>query len=608
MTSSSSLGARFLIVVFASIIIMSAIPVKTTAAPGDPYGSTVTAREIWFTAKPTNVIQTNITIKNIEGRADTFDILVIPQSGGLVWEVDAPLNTGYLPHDAEFKFPLNVTVPPITQIGSYDINVEAWPHNNASGEFSAASVTLHVNVTSAPVLSVTGNLAFRRVDPGRAGNFTVTVSNNGNVGATAHLVLYILNKNYPYNPQIGSGIYEHQFASQNVTVSPGSTGSTDLMITVPHNIYITNQDFWVRAYPVGNPDNMTDPLRIGVIINNVPYLTVTNISFSPEFPLTGKTITLTATIKNSGAIDATNVPVIFYDIVKGRDVKIGEGNVTVDDGYEADVSIEYEFTDSGEHDIKVVVMPNATAEPLEAFSNHTSIKLRTNPELVVFISFIGLMIFLGIVTGLALYEKVSLGGAYIPPMGELDRDKKEGEDTGSAKDAPPQKPEHKDIEDIAPVQMKRVATTVKKPKIEGIEPVEEVETAESRRAEEALHTAEKELEDARDQGIDVLIIEKMLREAKEDFKNREFEKAVNGSRYVKERVESLMAKQKEATEAIREAKSILSSLKWEDVDLSTPRNFVTRAETALKNGEYVSAITYAKKAKNRALQIEKLSK
>jgi hypothetical protein len=633
MANIGSYAGKVLVVSFILMVIFAAMP-SVLAAPIDPDGSTVTANQTWFKAKPTGLIQTNITIKNIEGRADTFDIVVTPPSGLAEWVVSAPENTGHLPHNAVFTFLLNVTVPPMTSAGSYSILMEAWPYHNATGEFSAASVTLHVNVSSAPVLSLSTGLALKRVDPGRTVNFTINVINNGNIGTTTTLRLYILSKDSG-NPQQGSGNYGYEFASENVTVSAGSTASTQLTISAPYNIWLTNQDFWVRAYPQGSPSNMTDPLTVRIVINNIPYLTVTNISYSPEFPLTGKPITITATIQNAGAIDAVNVLVEFFDVVGNRDTKIGETNVTVQDGHETDINIDVNFTESGEHRIKVTCMPNQTAEPLDAFSNTTTIKLRTNPELVVFIAFIGLMIFLGVVTGMAMYEKISFGGSYIPSPGEFGDDSgdaaSDGQDApgsggGALKDTehaamrpesrpgavPTQKrtrPERKDIEDMPPVPVKKMTPPpVKKPKLEGIDPVEELDTAESRRAEEALKNAEKDLEEARSQGIDVLIIEKMLREAKEDFKNREFEKAINGSRYVKERVESLMGKQKEATEAIREAKSILSSLKWEDVDLSTPRNFVTRAETALKNGEYVSAITYAKKAKNRALQIEKLSK
>ena len=108
--------------------------------------------------------------------------------------------------------------------------------------------------------------------------------------------------------------------------------------------------------------------------------------------------------------------------------------------------------------------------------------------------------------------------------------------------------------------------------------------------------------------MDVSNIQGMLDEARESLRKRDYNKAQNRAKIIVERIDNLTRKYEEAKEAIRETKVTLSSLKWEDVDLSLPKTFITRAEGAFNEGDYVKALSYAKKAKNRALQLEKMNR
>lgn len=128
----------------------------------------------------------------------------------------------------------------------------------------------------------------------------------------------------------------------------------------------------------------------------------------------------------------------------------------------------------------------------------------------------------------------------------------------------------------------------------------------AKKAEEAVQMSEQLLEKARAQGIDVMIIEKRLREAKSDLRKKEYVTAVEAAKYVTDRVKDLMRKREEAADSILDAKTILDTLKWEDIDLSTPRSFLTRSESALKKGDYLESKKYAEKAKTRALQMEQM--
>ena len=85
----------------------------------------------------------------------------------------------------------------------------------------------------------------------------------------------------------------------------------------------------------------------------------------------------------------------------------------------------------------------------------------------------------------------------------------------------------------------------------------------------------------------------MLNDAQQSLRKRDYTGANSKARIVVERVDKLIAKSDEAKQVMNDARNTLSSLQWEEgVDLSLPKTFLSRAEKAFKDGDFIQAIVF----------------
>jgi hypothetical protein len=107
-------------------------------------------------------------------------------------------------------------------------------------------------------------------------------------------------------------------------------------------------------------------------------ISASDITLSPEDPVAGETVTITATIENLGTGNVTDVIVEFWD----GDSWIGNATLSLEAGANGTVSVEWEAT-AGDHDLRVVVDPdNMIAEQDETTNNEATKSITVEPETV----------------------------------------------------------------------------------------------------------------------------------------------------------------------------------------------------------------------------------
>ncbi|HDN68744.1 MAG TPA: hypothetical protein ENG23_04100 [Methanomicrobia archaeon] len=220
--------------------------------------------------------------------------------------------------------------------------------------------------------------------------------------------------------------FPHGLFEFNITgLTPGET--VTVTIDFPQNIPTTAQ-YWKYHTPQGwyqlptmgsnDGDNIItiqltdggigddDGVANGVIVDQggpgLPKgkadltLSPADISFSPASqPTEGDSVTITATVHNIGAADATNFVVSFFDGV----VLIGTETISVTASSSSQASTTWTATPAGEHTIKVVAdSGGAVAESNEA-NNEASKKITVSAPLPVpEFNAAGLLAFIGILS------------------------------------------------------------------------------------------------------------------------------------------------------------------------------------------------------------------
>jgi len=220
--------------------------------------------------------------------------------------------------------------------------------------------------------------------------------------------------------------FPHGLFEFNITgLTPGET--VTVSIDFPQNIPTTAQ-YWKYHTPQGwyqlptmgsnDGDNIItiqltdggigddDGVANGVIVDQggpgLPKgkadltLSPADISFSPASqPTEGDSVTITATVHNIGAADATNFVVSFFDGV----VLIGTETISVTASSSSQASTTWTATPAGEHTIKVVAdSGGAVAESNEA-NNEASKKITVSAPLPVpEFNAAGLLAFIGVLS------------------------------------------------------------------------------------------------------------------------------------------------------------------------------------------------------------------
>ncbi len=138
-----------------------------------------------------------------------------------------------------------------------------------------------------------------------------------------------------------------------------------------------------------NDDPYSTALALQALANIRPDLSISSLSLSKAMPQEGETITITATIKNTGLDVASNIVVRFYqgDPASGG-VQIGADQIipSLSINASAQASISQSFDNTGSKTIFAVVDPNGLISETSEEDNRASTRLwvATTPDLAVF--------------------------------------------------------------------------------------------------------------------------------------------------------------------------------------------------------------------------------
>jgi hypothetical protein len=361
----------------------------------------------------------------------------------------------------------------------------------------------------------------------------------------------------------------------------------------------------------------------------VPQLNITDISLSSDDPIQYGDNTLSATIENIGYVDATNVTVRFYDGSK----KINETILDIINASETEIAkVTWSPSDFGNRSIRVEI----SVEGRGNFSDHGTaiseksqnfdVKINWQPYYLVIYIIIVIILAIGVISG--LMELRYYGGIpHVNSYGENgeeedyeDYPEKDYEEYPEKKEEPsfgleeeekrpfgtygvttePQKPIDEPLRYDRPIEREyRPPPEPKPPRQEFAPPVD----PETKRVEYELRDeiarVQDDLDKTKSQGVDTSKIDQLLRTAK---KNNAKAKQYIG--YASERLKNLTSKRDEAVSAIKEAREVLSAIRG-STDLTIVENFLVKADSLLKDGDFREAINYAKKAKDRAQRLQR---
>jgi hypothetical protein len=397
--------------------------------------------------------------------------------------------------------------------------------------------------------------------------------------------------------------------SYDFTLIKHGTKKITLNVSTPHTTPPGNYTITVNATESGT----NAPLgSIDLYYLVVPELNITEIKVSEDDPKQNKEVELTASIINSGLVDARNVTLTFYDGSEKIDsVELGYLNVSEN----ADLTVEWTPTKYGNRTIKAVIDVEGVGDfgsyGIDLESESTSFDVQIDWEPYYLAIYIVLLIILGIgvVSGISGMRYV--GAA---PTGSM-----EGEQYESMEGI--QDTDYRDVEPVIdeplvlqpepqpvvspspPIEEKPIEV---KPQIMPLPPREPRRKPQQRvkplSAEDNLkgkiETSQIELEKAKSLGMDVTMIEQLLDKARKTYKENDFDKTEDYLRYVSERLENLMDKRNEAIMLIRTAREAIAEVKG-TTDVTIAENFLVKASSLLEQGNYREAINYANKAKDR---------
>jgi len=611
-------------------------PVETRG-PGDPAGADVvivntTIGLVKYGAAdvpdviPTQDIKLYITVRNIEPGVENYTIQIDWQQSGNVKITTLVTNvnyTGNLVVGQQTHINLTTTIPALASPVNSTLMVKAQPTIDTDN-FDFGFDQVSFNVLQKAVIGMKAVTHSKSADPGLGAEYRIEFTNLGNIQGI------VGNFGVRFTDHLN---WTASFDHTELPVPADGTQLISLDILVPHNAEARAYVFEVEAWLLDS--NYTASERISNVttemkVNPIAYVVVDEITLDPYPPYSGRPINVTARVNNIGTQNAIDVPVRFYLDLMDAEHMIFEANVTIPSGSYADVSFEREMA-IGNTTLYVAAYPNASAAYSETelgqFTNSSTFDVRTDPSLPVFVGFIGITAFVGIFCILAMVEKYRMGPMPLPdaPI----RPEKEEEDPlmddGLALDGEDDD-SMLDLESELELSIDETPLAAPAPPPKKLTPARKKEGPTPRTSystkkgaapapkkgpgdvSQELRSAEQALKQAKNEGVDVTSIEKLLEQARGSVRAGENDKAMGQCRIVKERTDSLLKKHRDARDTIREAKSTISSLKWEDVDLSTPKSFVQRAEAAFKSGDYSSAMTYANKAKKRALKLDQINK
>ncbi|MEW6419741.1 MAG: CARDB domain-containing protein, partial [Nitrospirota bacterium] len=287
---------------------------------------------------------------------------------------------------------------------SKDIYVLVDPQNTISESNGTNNQAVKTFLIGASLdLSVSSeNISFNPSNPREGDSVEVSarVNNTGYGQPKNVLVRFYLGDPKAGGTKIGSDI---------TIPSIGSNGSVTVTTQWNTTGHIGNNDIYVWI----DPDDTIEEEYEGAaaiwgldVTNNIAYktlkvatsqgpdltLTSSDITFSPQTPLKGDIVTITATIRNTGNQDASNVPVEFsiYDIAIGASLILETQTISfIPVGGSIPIQIQWETNIfSGDYDIHVEIDKSNIVFELDEANNEAqkpiTITPPQGPDIVIF--------------------------------------------------------------------------------------------------------------------------------------------------------------------------------------------------------------------------------
>ncbi|MEE9150932.1 MAG: CARDB domain-containing protein, partial [Thermoplasmata archaeon] len=359
----------------------------------------------------------------------------------------------------------------------------------------------------------------------------------------------------------------------------------------------------------------------------VPSLNITNISISEPEPLQHKTLTLSVTIENIGYIDARNITIKLFDGSK----KVGEKHLDyINSGEQNTTNIKWAPSDFGNRSIWVKIDVEGVGD-FSSFGTNIAeesigVEVKINWQPFYLAIYVVIVIILGLAVLASILQLRFYGGRpSLDHYGETEEDI-DYEDYPEEEELFPKEAEKEVEGPFATIGMtpgreereeERPFYERPKEKPMGIperrkEPIEREiapsKDPETMRKENELRDEISRVQDKLDKtkslGVDTTNLYQLLKTAKRSLNEGNHNKTKQYLGYANERLESLIAKRDEAIQAIKEAKEILSGMRG-TTDLTIVENFLVKADSLLAEGNYREAINYAKKAKDRAMRLQR---
>gem|GEM_PF-5749744 len=522
------------------------------------------------------------------------------------------------------SFSADFSVPPGMPAGDYHIFFKAGTDDYQW--YLNASIRINITVVPASLPAVENIVPSEvHVDPGRTFSLQIRVYNRGNIGDRVVVAL----KQDPNTIGLPAGwAYPSVDEMPVMDVLADGFNTTVVNITVPPTVAAGDFTFYAEAVmPGGTPFPDTSQTPFVVHINPVPYLVVEKIEVVSPYGrvLSRMNVEVRVTVYNPSGVLAQDVPLVLYD----NGEEIGQMNISLGNGAREDFVFNVTFPRTGTHMLSATVFPNATAEPLPAFSLSREIYVGSNPMLYVLFGYVSLAVFMVIIVGWVMYDRfrypivVSLADIKAAREREdiqPDVDEEEIREELGLISTPTDVPgeEGMTMEEQKPAQPARR----KKPHLKPVPPPPETpppseqdlsiadedldgEKTSEDEVREKMREVEKKIHEARLKGVDTTSLESMLYEARNFFASREFSRAGTYLSTIERRLEETLARREKARDLIRDAQALLYSLRYTDVDLSQMKSFFTRAENAFKAGDFAEAIKNAERAIMHGEELEK---
>ncbi|UCG68121.1 MAG: hypothetical protein JSV09_09850 [Thermoplasmata archaeon] len=402
-----------------------------------------------------------------------------------------------------------------------------------------------------------------------------------------------------------------------------------LKVTTARNAALGNYSINITAVDVENDTKIIGAMELYYII--VPVLNITDISISDKEPMQYRPTDVIVTIENIGPVDATNITVKLYD---GKNKVVEKELDPINASKTATVKISWSPSDFGNRTLRVLIDVEGEGDFSEHGTNLAEdirlleVKINWQPYYLAIYIIIAVVLGIGTIAGmleLRYYGGRPLATEYGEGEEELPYDEfpEEGEfpeeyerkderpfattgiTTGLEErmeerplyERPRERPEERPMG--FPPEMRR------EPYEKEIMPPKDPETErKENELKDEIARVQGKLDKTKSLGVDTTNISQLLRTAKRSLSDGDHHKSKQYIGYANERLDNLMSKRDEALKAIKEAKEILSQMRG-TADLTIVENFLVKADSLLQEGNFREAISYANKAKERAVRLQR---